>query len=282
MKHIISLIIVTILLTGCGNKAEKADEKSTVLVSIEPQRKIAEEIAGDKFNIKTVLTTGSNPETYEPTVAQRMATNQAVAYLTTGYLPFETTIVQGMNEDAKIYDISKGIEPVKGTHTHGEETDETADPHIWTSLANGKIIAANMRDAFTEIDPDNANIYADRCQRLSQRLDSLDKETSAALRQSGVHAFAVWHPSLSYYARDYGLHQISVGQESKETSINRMRDVVNEARADSVRVFFFQREFDSRQAESINKEIGSRMVTIDPMNYEWEEQIKKVTNELAR
>ncbi len=112
-------------------------------------------------------------------------------------------------------------------------------------------------------------------------MDSIDSVVAGRLGSEGG-AFAVWHPSLSYFARDYGLEQIAVGAESKEVSPRRLKEIIDEARADSVEVFFFQREYDSRQAQTINSAIGSRLVTIDPLSYDWEGQLFLITDELAR
>ena len=81
-------------------------------------------------------------------------------------------------------------------------------------------------------------------------------------------AFLVWHPSLSYFARDYGLLQISVGQEGKEASVQQLQSKIDEAKAHNAEVFFYQKEFDSRQAEVVNEQIGAEMVIINPLNYQ--------------
>ena len=50
-------------------------------------------------------------------------------------------------------------------------------------------------------------------------------------------SFLVWHPSLSYFARDYGLHQIALGgAEHKEVSIPALREAIEEARGSGASV----------------------------------------------
>lgn len=273
--------VAMILLSSC--RSDSQDGKPKLSVSIEPQRQILECLVGDHYDVLTVLASGANPETYEPSVAQRMATNDSKAYFMVGYLPFEDVVASGLGQDTRVVNTSAGIDILSGTHSHGngEEHDE-ADPHVWTSVRNSVQIASNMLNALVEIDPDHAEEYKANFQRLSARLDSLDTVLADRIATSGVHAFMVWHPSLSYYARDYGLHQLSVGQESKELSMSNMRSIIDEAREDSVQVFFFQREYDTRQAQSLNKEIGSRLVTIDPLAYDWEAELIRITDELTR
>lgn len=294
MKHnrqsmkFISLIF-TILLTGLacgcsGGKSEGAGSKHLLAVSVEPQRAMLQEIAGDGYEVVTLLANGANPETFEPTMKTRMAIEKADAYFTTGKMPFETATARSLPETVRIVDTSAGIEPVYGTHDHGHgevgHEHGEADPHTWVSVRNARVMAQNMRDALVETDPENADVFTANHARLDARLDSLDK--AIGRRLEGAHkAFAVWHPSLSYFARDYGLKQISVGFENKEMSPKRIAHVRDEARDEGVRVFFFQKEYDSRQAETLNEAIGAKMVTINPMAYDWEQELTKIAEAMA-
>lgn len=277
-------VVAAVIATACG----KSGDDNVLVVSVEPQRAILEDIVGDRFEVVTVLTPGSNPETFEPTMATRRMIDRARAFFTTGHLPFEDALAESIPAEVVVYDTSKGIEPVYGTHGHDHDHDghhhgDGADPHVWTSVRNARIIAGNMLDAVVDIDPDNAGYYRERYTALDNRLDSLDRVLTARFDSlTGTRAFAVWHPSLSYFARDYGLEQVSVGFENKEMPARQLARVLDEARHHDVRVFFFQKEYDSRQAETLNKEMGTRLVIINPLDYDWEKEIERVAEELAR
>ncbi|MCC8113914.1 MAG: zinc ABC transporter substrate-binding protein [Bacteroidales bacterium] len=280
-RYILSLGFALLLLTSWSCKKSAAEaEKPILLVSIEPQRKMLEELAEPYYSVVTLLPPGSNPETFEPTVAQRMRAAKSQAYFPIGYLPFEEALSATFEGKAPVVDTSAGIELLSDTHSHGDHDHAVADPHIWSSLRNGKIMAQNMAAALAQLDPEHAQEYRERSAQLSARLDSLD--AVAAQAASGAQAFAVWHPSLSYFARDYGLKQIAVGQESKEVSLKELKRIIEEAREDSVKVFFFQREYDSRQADNLNQEIGSRLVVIDPLAYDWDTELIRIADELSR
>lgn len=265
------------------------------MVSIEPQRALLEEIVGDKYKVETVLAAGANPETFEPGMQTRLNLENADAYFVTGYLPFEQKLGANLSGSTKIVDTSKGITPVYGTHEHSHEHSHgdnhahghahahNADPHVWTSVRNAGVMAANMFEFLKKTDPENEEYYRGRFEALQNRLDSLDRDFSERIGSiPGNKAFAIWHPSLSYLARDYGLEQIAVGFENKEMPASTLRKVIEEARNDSVRVFFFQNEFDSRQAETLNNELGTELIIINPMDYEWEQQLERIVSALCR
>ncbi len=284
MKKIISFVLLVVALCGCANHPDS--DKPVLAVSIPPQARILAELADSSFSVVSVIRPGTNSETYDPTLGERMRLANARAFFITGVLPFEKTLVSGLPDSVKIIDTSAGIVPISDTHSHHHGSDpgsRTAipDPHISTSYTNAILMAENFASALAEIDPERSSLYRERLAGFTARIEAARTDAARRLRESGAHAFAVWHPSLSYYARDFGLHQIAVGQESKEISISSLSSIVNEARADSVRVFFFQKEYDSRQAESINTAIGSRLITIDPLAQDWEAQLKIITDALT-
>ena len=143
------------------------------------------------------------------------------------------------------------------------------------------IMAKNMCDAMIEVDKKNAVYYTKNYKHFVSELDSLDARLTSMLAPKKGTAFLVWHPSLSYFARDYGLLQISVGQEGKEASVQQLQSKIDEAKAHNAGVFFYQKEFDSRQAEVVNEQIGAEMVIINPLNYQWNHEMLIIADAIA-
>lgn len=285
----IYLIFNIILLAACTACSLTDSSDSVLAVSVEPQRAILQQIVGDKFRVVTLLSNGANPETYDPTIKARMDVENAKAFFTTGAMPFETRIAEAVDKDVKVVDTGRGIVPIYGTHSHfhshGGEVhhhhSHDRDPHIWVSVRNARVIARNMCDAVCEIDSANKSFYMERFAAYDAHLDSLDHAFARRFADLKSRAFAIWHPSLSYFARDYDLKQISVGFENKEMSSKHLTDMVENARRDSVEVFFFQKEYDSRQARTLNAQLGTRLVTINPLAFEWENSLEEITNALT-
>lgn len=282
---IVSTAIALSLFSGC-RKAEQQDrqDKPVIAVSIEPLRNIVERIAGDRYEVITLLDKGANPETFDPSMSKRATADHSLVYFTVGAFPFEKAIEKSGNGKNRIIDVSSGIKRLYDTHGHNEahDCDHEGDPHTWTSVRNMKVMAGNITKVLKDLDSDNSMMYENRLDSLSAELDSLDTKIGEIISDARPRAFAIWHPSLGYLSKDYGLKQIAVGEESKEVSPRRLKEIIATATGDSVKVFFFQKEFDSRQASSINDQIGSRLVDIDLLDYDWTSQIELIANELAR
>ena len=83
----------------------------------------------------------------------------------------------------------------------------------------------------------------------------------------------IYHPALSYFARDYGLHQISIEEGGKEPSPAHLKALIDLCQAEDVRVIFVQPEFDKRNAETIAQQTGTKVIPINPLSYDWEEEM---------
>lgn len=280
------LIIVTLvsawIATGC---AGAPPERPIVTVSIEPQRYILEQITGDRVQVRSLLTEGANPETYDPSVTHMHNLGKSIGYLRMGNIGFEAALIDKIREanpSLRIFDTSAGIDPITGTHSHGGHEHEVVDPHTWSSVKNAKIIAANMLRAMEQIDSANKDYYHRNYDIFAARLDSIDSAITARLTPARGASFMVWHPSLSYFARDYGLNQIVVGNaEHKENSVSDLRGAIDDARHNGAAIFFFQKDFDSRQVSAINAELNANEVNINPLSYRWEEEIVKIADAIA-
>ena len=279
------LLAVTLLAaTGCGSRPDtEADGRRTVPVSIPPQAWLLKAIAGDSVNVNTLMSAGTNPETFEPGVSTIRNASTSDLLMLSGNLGFESTLARRIaanNPDVKVVDTSAGIDPIYGTHSHGNHTHTVADPHTWTSVRNARVIASNMLAALIDIDPARADYYRERAARLDAHLDSLDVAVAGRLDSIASGAFMVWHPSLSYFARDYGLEQISLGAEGRETTIRGAQAVIDRASQRGATVLFVQADFDSDRARSLVSETGATLVTINPLDPDWEAQINIITDAL--
>ena len=281
-------LIISGLLLALGIVAactSAPSESKIVTVSIEPQKYLLEQITGDRVEVRCLLANGANPETYDPSVTHLMNLQKSMGFLRMGNIGFESALLDKIhqaNPELPIYNTSDGISLITGTHSHNSVIHGDVDPHTWSSVKNAKVITKNMLDAMIEIDPANKAYYQRNYTRFASHLDSLDNAITAKLAHVHGKAFLVWHPSLSYFARDYGLEQVVVGNaEHKDVALGSLREVVEHAREHEADIFFTQKDFDSRQVSAINSQIGAREVSINPMAYEWENEMLTLADALA-
>lgn len=289
MKYIL-LFAIALLLAACTGQGKKSSDngKPVITVTMEPQRYFAETIAGDKFNIVSMVPKGSSPETYDPTPTQLVSLGNSKAYLRIGYIGFEQSWMERLLSNTphlQVFDTSKGIDLIFETgHDHGDHHHEGGvEPHVWSSTNNALIIARNTYKALSTLDKENEPYFLARYDSLCRTIQQTDSVIRKTLSTPGTsHAFMIYHPALSYFARDYGLHQISIEEGGKEPSPTHLKGLIDACKAENVRVIFVQPEFDRRNAEIIAEQTGTRVVPINPLSYDWGEELITIAEELTQ
>lgn len=292
MKRIhcwIYLLLAIVGLSACQGKKEGGTR--TISVTIEPQRYFAEKIAGDLFQINCVTPAGQSPETYDPTPQQMVQISQSQAYFRIGEIGFEQAWMknlQSQNPDMVVFDLSEGMELIKNeeeAHEEGEAHPHhhhgSVDPHIWTSISGARVIAQNTYQAFIKLDPENQEIYRAGYQRLIEEIDSTEAEMKQLLQPLAGTAFIIYHPALTYFAREFGLKQLCIELDGKEPSPAQLKQLLETATQSGAKVVFVQQEFDQKNAELIAKETGCRLVTINPLSYNWHDEMIRLATILA-
>lgn len=284
MRWIIILIILAVF-TGCNTTIEK-DNKVSITVSILPQKYIVEQIAGDHFNINVLVPEGNGPETYEPTALQMQEVSKSKMYFMTGLLDFEQgwlTNVGKMHADLKIINTSESIELLTGhvcDDHHHDHSHMGVDPHIWLSLKAVKIQALNIFNQLVELDPLNKEIYNSNFHSFYHLLDSVDSIITQRYSDSGPQGFMIYHPSLSYYANDYGIEQISIELDGKEPSPAHMRELIDIATEKKINTIFYSEQFDKRSAETIAKQLSIKLAGFNPLAENIVENLLSITDQI--
>lgn len=258
----------------------------TLAVSIEPQRYLLERIVGEGWVVETMLSKGEDPESFDPTTADFKRLHDSRAYFVVGTLPFESRITGLLDNKMEVVDTGLGVTRLTGTHSHchhhHEHSDsehhshDEPDPHIWTSLSNSKVMAANMLKAMVRISPSDSVKFNDNYRKLMSHLDSCDAQARRLLSVSPNAMFMVWHPSLSYFARDYTLRQLSVGSENKELSVNGFRKAIDEARHEGATLFLAQPDFDSQRSVAVASQAGVPDHTVNTLAYDMPAELCRI------
>ena len=272
------------LFVGCkqtkpGNENGKPEK--TLTVSIEPLRYVAERIAGGAFNVTTFVPKGSSPETYEPTPEQMARLGESLAYFSIGELGFERIWMDRLQQNAPgvtFVKTAEGITPLAG-HCHGG-TENVTDPHVWTSPRNMAVIAQNICTALCRLDTVHADMFHRNLQVMHSEIQNVDDSIQSLLEHASTKAFLIYHPALTYFAHDYGLTQIAIETDGKEPSPAKIVRLINHCKAQNVRIIFVQKEFDRKNAELIAKETGTRIVSINPLAYDWKEEMLRIAQTL--
>lgn len=276
--HPAILLLVGLLIAACAtNPKSGKEDKPLLMVTIEPIRFMADQIGGDCFQIESQIPKGANPETYDMTPRQMVHLAESAAYLRIGYIGFENAWMERLmesNPKMSVFDLSKGLDLIGSA--------DAIEPHIWNSTVNARIIAKNILQAMIELDKDHKETFQAGYESLIQTINQTEQSLEKMLKDQKGKSFLIYHPTLTYFARDWGLHQICIEEDGKEPTIQQLRQITNESRAQGVKTIFIQPEFDHENARLVANETGSELSEIFPLSYDWAVELLRIGEILSK
>ncbi len=271
---ILAALLLTIAMTGCNRRQNR--QERIITVTIEPLRFFTEQIAKEKFRVRTMVTAGNSPETYEPTAKQMIDVSESTLYIKVGNLGFENSWLQRISDNAKsmkIVDTSKGISKLASDKGYD-------DPHTWMSTKNARIIARNIYEALCLTSAEDSTYFKANYKTLLQQIDDVDTAIKKDLKGKTGKCFLVYHPILTYFASEYGLRQIALEHEGHEPSANQMKATLYKAKAMDAKTFFTQKEFANNGVETVAKSLGITMSEINPLGHDWPNNMKEISRNI--
>ena len=285
MKKILYILIISLVFVSCGSKKspQQKDGQQVITVSILPERTFVQKIVGDDFEINVLIPPGSSPAAYTLLPSQLKDIAHSAVWFRMGYIGFEHSwkdkIAQA-NTSMKVINLSEGLDLIaEKEEQHGDHVHlEGIDPHTWLSPRLVKQMANKILDEVSKMKPEKADVYKANYEQFLKECDALDAELRSKLEPYKGKKIIVFHPSLSYYAREYGLDQYSLESGGKEPTPAHMKSVVDLANKENLRVIYIQSEFDREHARVFANEIKGKIVEVWPLNPEWEANLRKMTD----
>ncbi len=267
----------------------------TVGVSIAPQAWLVDQVGGPYVKPLVLLPPGASPATYEPGPRQLADLGAARLYLAVG-VPYERAFLprlRASQPQLTIAPMQAGIKlrRLEGHHHEGEAGHKeplpghgagAPDPHVWLGPQQMQIMAVNTAQALGMIDHQHASIYQENLKKVLAELDSLNAELARTLAPLKGRTVLVYHPAYGYLLEAYGLKQEAVELEGKDPGPRRLARLIDEAKADGVKVIFVQPQFNPASAATVAKAIGGVVVSLDPLAYDYLNNLRAMAAKIAQ
>ncbi len=285
MKKIITLLFGIIILAACSSN--KSGETDVITVSILPQKTFVQKIVGDDFTVNVLIPPGASPATYSLLPSQMKDIAHSALWFRIGYIGFEHSWkdkISEANTKMKVVNMSEGLDLIADKmEQHGDHVHiDGVDPHVWLSPRMVKEMGKTILAEVLKLKPEEAEVYKENYEKFAAECDALDAELRGKIEPYRGRKFIVFHPSLSYFAREYGLDQYSLESGGKEPTPQHMRAVVDMAKENNIHVIYIQSEFDREHARVFAEEIDGTVEQVWPLNPEWSENLKSMTEALIR
>lgn len=284
---IIALVLVS--MTSCG-KADKNIEdkpaetqntegKKTIYASFYPVAEFVKMIAGDKFEVKTIISTSEEPHSFELTsqTMKDLSMADLIAYNGAGMESFIDDLKDNVKDDDKFLDLSAGLSLLDSSKEGSDMA--SINPHTWLSIKNAKVMVDNVYRKLSSMDPDNEGYYKENLEKILAKFDDLDKkfEDELAKVNDKEKYFVVSHAAFNYLADDYGLKQVAVTGISpeEEPSAKDLKTIADFVKDKNIKTIFFEGKATPKVAKTLAKNTGTKTSTLYTMENLDEQMIEK-------
>lgn len=271
MRLMAVLVIMLGVMAGCGQRERK---EAVVSVSILPVQYFIDRLTNHELEVNVMVPQGASHGTYSPSARQMQRLSDSGIYFRIGSLGYEQAFIRRLNElnpEMKEVNLSNHVELIRGMPiVHGDHVHEGGvDPHIWISPAVMLSLLPVIKDALVEVYPEYQETVEANYPALYADVERSHLQMQEITQSISQKRFMIFHPALTYLARDYGMEQVSIEHEGKEPSPGQLSQLIREARAESIPVIFIQEEYDKRNAELVADETGAQIIQINPLSYDW-------------
>ncbi len=235
---------------------------------------IAQNVAGDRLKVASLIPLGTDPHAFEPTpIDVAKVTNSDLLIVNgAGLEEFLEPMLKNPGGIRLVAEASAGLdgrnphEDEEGEHAQEEHAHE-GDPHFWLDPTNVVKYAENIRDALIKVDPEGSSVYAANAQSYTARLRELDgwiAEQVKVLPQE-QRLLVTNHESLGYFADRYGFKVVGTVVPSVGTgaspSAQQMAQLIEHIKKTGARAIFLETGTNPQLAERIAQETGIKVVT---------------------
>ncbi|MCL2474775.1 MAG: zinc ABC transporter substrate-binding protein [Chloroflexi bacterium] len=267
------ILIATSLLSVLSCVPHNNDsDRINIAVSIAPYGDLVRQIGKDKVSVRVLVPPGRTPHDYEPPPSAMTRIATAQAYLAVGSgIDVERQYLDkilAQNNHLAFYDLSVGIELLDG-HGHEENRShehEGGDPHVWTSVENSIIIAYNIYLALCQLAPQYSDYFAQNLQNYTQRANKLINDINNLFVDMQRNIFFTYHGSMSYFADEFGLEQISIKAEGKEITPASLANKIDQAKKSSVKMIYVENEYSDSVAKVVAEELKGQVLHINALS----------------
>ncbi|MFC3723748.1 MAG: metal ABC transporter substrate-binding protein [Neoaquamicrobium sediminum] len=239
--------------------AAAQEERLKVVTTFTVIADIASNVAGEAADVESITRPNAEIHEYQPTPGDMLRAQDADLILWNGLnleLWFER-FFQNLRDVPGVV-VSEGVEPIG--ITEGPYSGKP-NPHAWMSPSDVLTYVENIRAAFAEHDPANAEIYAANAaaysaeieamvQPIRERLSTIPEERRWLVTSEGA---------FSYLARDFGLKELylwPINADAQGTP-QQIRKVIDQMRENGIPAIFSESTVSPNPAQQVARETGA-------------------------
>ena len=256
-----------------------AQGKLNVITTTEDLASIAREVGGDRVTVESISRGYQDPHFVEAKPSFILKLQKADVLVTVGkeleigWLP--PLIQQSRNAkvqvggngyldasgQARILDIPQGqiTRAMGDVHPQG-------NPHYWLDPENGKVVAKEIADKLSQLQPNDRAFFEQRLNAFVMRLSDAEQRWAAMMAPYKGTQVVTYHRSFPNFAERFGLEVIGYVEPRPgiPPSPQHTLDLINEMKKRNVKLVLVEPYFDLKTPNSIGRATGAEVLVMPP------------------
>lgn len=236
---------------------------------------MAQNVAGGRLRVETLIPLGLDPHAFEPTPQDvaRIADSQVLIVNGAGFEEWLQEALDNSGGDRQVVDASGGLAS-RETRTgeeavvSGEEQHhDVVDPHFWLDPTLAIAYVENIRNGLSQADPAGKEVYAQNAAVYIAQLRELDSWIGEQVQAVPAERRRIVtnHESFGYFADRYGFAVVGTVVPSVSSgaspSAQQLALLVEQIRATGAPAIFLETGANAQLAEQVARETGVKVVS---------------------
>jgi ABC-type Zn uptake system ZnuABC Zn-binding protein ZnuA len=273
-KLLIPTLILVMLSSACQASSSVTTAKGPIKVlAVESfLADMAQNVAGDRLQVDTLIPVGTDPHSYQPTPQDvaRIADSDVLIINGGGVEAWLQDTLKNAGGNHLLIETSKGLvsrKPKAGEDVLNPTDQGVVDPHFWLDPHMAVHYVENIRDGLTQVDPAGKDVYARNAQTYIAKLKDLDGWIAAQVAQIPPERrlLVTNHETFGYFADRYGFTIVGTIVPSVSTdsspSARQLGDLINRIRATHAPAVFLEAGVNPQLAAQLTAETGITVVS---------------------
>ena len=221
---------------------------------------MARQVAGDRLQVRSITKPGAEIHGYEPSPRDLEQASGADLIVENG-LGLELwarRFVQSAG-DVPTVTLTEGMQPLL---IEGDAYAGKPNPHAWMSPLRAQRYVDRLVDAFSQLDPEGAQLYRNNGDSYKLQLENLDAELRnlLAVIPQKQRVLVSCEGAFSYLAQDYGFDEAYLWPVNAESQITprRMARLIDRVKKDQVPAVFCETTVSDKAQREVARASGAR------------------------
>lgn len=263
--------------------------KPVVSVSTFSLFEVANAVAGESVEIHSIIPLGSDAHMFSPNPKHVADISEGALFVYNG-AGFETwaeSLKNTLPKTTHVIDMSQYVALQKSdgheVKHHDEDKDHEEhhehgayDPHYWLDIDNMIQMTQTLDAEFSKLFPTKAPSFHANAAVYIAELQKLKAEYSGGLAECKNRTLVTNHDAFGYLVRANKLENISViGLSSDEQpSAKNIADIIILVKEHGVKTIFFEEFINDNVSQTIAKETGAKVQSLQPLENISEDELK--------